>query len=68
MRKFEDGRSVVGFPDFPTAHTDGADATEAMEEAIGCLGSVIAFAMPENWPYTGLFEMRQSANRNWRAA
>jgi predicted RNase H-like HicB family nuclease len=38
----EDGRSLV---DFPTAHTDGADASEAMEEAIDCLGSSIAFAM-----------------------
>src|ERR1017187_5662583 len=41
----EDGRSLVGFPDFPTAQTDGADAREAMEEAIDCLGSSIAFAM-----------------------
>src|ERR1700693_1590008 len=41
----EDGRLLVSFPDFPTAHTDGADATEAMEEAIDCLGSSIAFAM-----------------------
>lgn len=40
----EDGRLLVGFPDFPTAHTDGADAREAME-AIDCLGSSIAFAM-----------------------
>src|ERR1017187_1431325 len=41
----EDGRWLVSFPDFPTAHTDGADAREAMEEAIDCLGSSIAFAM-----------------------
>jgi antitoxin HicB len=41
----ESGRSLVGFPDFPAAHTDGADANEAMEEAIDCLGSSIAFAM-----------------------
>ena len=27
----EDGRSLVRFPDFPTAQTDGADASEAME-------------------------------------
>ena len=43
----EDGRSLVCFPDFPTAHTDGADASEAMEEAIDCLGSSIAFAMAD---------------------
>src|SRR5258708_20888533 len=43
----EDGRSFVSFPDFPTAHTDGADANEAMEEAIDCLGSSIAFAMAD---------------------
>lgn len=41
----DDGRLLVSFPDFPTAHTDGADSSEAMEEAIDCLGSVIAFAM-----------------------
>jgi antitoxin HicB len=41
----EDGRLLVGFPDFPTAHTDGGDPSEAMEEAIDCLGSSIAFAM-----------------------
>jgi antitoxin HicB len=44
----ESGRSLVGFPDFPAAHTDGADANEAMEEAIDCLGSSIAFAMRDN--------------------
>ena len=43
----EDGRVTVGFPDFSRAHTDGADACEAMEEAIDCLGSVIAFAMAD---------------------
>jgi antitoxin HicB len=43
----EVGRIVVGFPDFPTAHTDGADSNEAMEEAIDCLGSRIAFAMAD---------------------
>jgi antitoxin HicB len=41
----EDGRVFASFPDFPNAHTDGADASEAMEQAIDCLGSVIAFAM-----------------------
>ncbi|HMD71077.1 MAG TPA: type II toxin-antitoxin system HicB family antitoxin [Bryobacteraceae bacterium] len=43
----EDGRWLVGFPDFPAAHTDGTDAIEAMEEAIDCLGSSIAFAMAD---------------------
>jgi antitoxin HicB len=38
----EDGRRVVSFPDFPHAHTDGKDMNEAMEEAIDCLGSVLA--------------------------
>src|ERR1700684_622355 len=43
----EDGRSLVSFLDFPSAHTDGAVANEAMEEAIDCLGSSIAFAMAD---------------------
>src|SRR6266478_3042172 len=43
----DDGRLLVSFPDFPTAHTDGADANEAMREAIDCLGSSIAFAMTD---------------------
>src|SRR5208283_2543087 len=43
----EDGRWLVGFPEFPAAHTDGADANEAMEEAIDCLGGSIAFAMAD---------------------
>jgi antitoxin HicB len=43
----EDGRLLVSFPDFPTAHTDGADRSQAMEEAIDCLGSSIAFAMAD---------------------
>ena len=43
----EDGRWLVGFPDFASAHTDGATANEAMEEAIDCLGSSIAFAMAD---------------------
>ena len=43
----EDGRIVVSFSDFPFAHTDGGDAAEAMEEAIDCLGSVIAQRMTE---------------------
>jgi antitoxin HicB len=45
FQRDEDGRLLVSFTDFPTAHTDGADANEAMEEAIDCLGSSIAFAM-----------------------
>jgi len=47
FRRDEDGRFLVGLPDFPTAHTDGANANEAMEEAIDCLGSSIAFAMAD---------------------
>jgi antitoxin HicB len=43
----QDGRVLVSFPDFPRAHTDGADRTEAMEEAIDCLGSAIAFAIAD---------------------
>jgi antitoxin HicB len=43
FRPDEDGRRVVSFPDFPEAHTDGKDLQEAIEEAIDCLGSVIAF-------------------------
>ena len=42
FRRDENGRPVVNFPDFPGAHTDGKDLHEAMEEAIDCLGSVIA--------------------------
>jgi antitoxin HicB len=45
FRKDESGRTLVLFPDFPHAATDGATSVEAMEEAIDCLGSVIAFAM-----------------------
>ena len=41
------GRVVVGFPDFPEAHTDGRDMREATEEAIDCLGSAIAFRITE---------------------
>jgi len=43
----EGGRTLVSFPDFPRAHTDGANAAEAVEEAIDCLGSSIAFAMAD---------------------
>lgn len=47
FKRDEDGRLLVSFPDFPRAHTDGADANEAMAEAIDCLGSSIAFAMAD---------------------
>lgn len=47
FRRDEHGRYLVSFPDFPGSHTDGANATEAMEEAIDCLGSTIAFAMKD---------------------
>jgi antitoxin HicB len=43
----EAGSILVSFPDFPTAHTDGRDSNEAMAEAIGCLGSAIAFGMSD---------------------
>ena len=45
FKRDDDGRVLVSFLDFPAAHTDGADANEALEEAIDCLGSSIAFAM-----------------------
>src|SRR6516225_8801530 len=47
FRRDEDGRPVVSFPDFPRAHTDGQDMREAMEQAMDCLGSVIAHAISE---------------------
>ena len=47
FKRDEDERVLVSFPDFPTAHTDGAGATEALEEAIDCLGSSIAFYMAD---------------------
>ncbi|MBM3776263.1 MAG: type II toxin-antitoxin system HicB family antitoxin, partial [Acidobacteria bacterium] len=47
FKRDEDGRLFVNFPDFPSAHTDGANANEAMEEAIDCLGSDIAFALAD---------------------
>jgi len=47
FKRDEDERWLVSFPDFPTAHTDGADAHNAMEEAIDCLGSSIAFAIAD---------------------
>lgn len=42
FRKQPDGRVLVRFPDFSHALTDGANAQEAMEEAIDCLGTVLA--------------------------
>jgi len=68
----EEGRSLVGFPDFPTAHTDGADTRKVVEEAIDCLGSSIAFAIAgkANVPKPSRLKrdlgMRQS--RNWLTA
>jgi antitoxin HicB len=47
FRPDSEGRPVVSFPDFPEAHTDGKDLREAIEEAIDCLGSAIAFRMAE---------------------
>ena len=47
FRRDESGRPVVSFPDFLEAHTDGKDMREAMEEAIDCLGSVIASRIAE---------------------
>ena len=47
FRRDENGRPAVSFPDFPGAHTDGKDMREAMEEAIDCLGSVIAGRIAE---------------------
>src|SRR5258706_11666729 len=38
----KNGPPVGSFPDFPACHTDGKDLREAVEEAIDCLGSVIA--------------------------
>jgi antitoxin HicB len=42
FRPDENGRPVVSFPNFPSAHTDGKNMQEAFEEATDCLGSVIA--------------------------
>jgi antitoxin HicB len=47
FRPDENGRPVVTFADFPGCHTDGKDMHEAMEEAIDCLGSVIAAKIAE---------------------
>jgi antitoxin HicB len=45
FRKDAAGRFLVRFPDFPRAATDGANLREAMEEAIDCVGSSVAFLM-----------------------
>lgn len=50
FRPDQDGRPLVGFPDFPEAHTDGRDFAEAFEEAIDCLGSVISHRMTAGEP------------------
>lgn len=42
FRRDESGRFLVTFANFTHAHTDGKDLREATEEAIDCLGSVIA--------------------------
>jgi antitoxin HicB len=47
FRRGADGRSVVAFPDLPKALTDGRDMAEAVEEAIDCLGSVLAFRIAD---------------------
>lgn len=38
----EEGRLVVHFPDLPDALTDGADETEALNEASDCLSTALA--------------------------
>jgi antitoxin HicB len=45
FRKDEAGRILVRFRDLPRCATDGADLSEAMTEAIDCLGSRIAFLL-----------------------
>lgn len=47
FKRDEAGRLLVTFPNFPRADSDGAVANEAMEEAIDCLGSSIAFSMAD---------------------
>jgi antitoxin HicB len=47
FRRDSGGRVVVGFPDLPEGHTDGRDVQEAVEEAIDCLGSALAFRIAE---------------------
>jgi len=47
FRRDAKGRIVVGFPDLLEAHTDGRNMAEAVEEAVDCLGSVLAFRIAE---------------------
>jgi antitoxin HicB len=47
FRPDENRRPVVAFPDFPACHTDGKDLREATEEAIDCLGSMLASRIAE---------------------
>jgi antitoxin HicB len=47
FRRDSRGRVLVGFSDLPEAHTDGRGMQEAVEEAIDCLGSAIAFRIAE---------------------
>lgn len=47
FRRDREGRVVVGLPDLPEAHTDGRDMAAALQEAIDCLGSTIAFRIAE---------------------
>lgn len=47
FRRDAKGRAVVGFLDLPEAHTDGRNMAEAVEEAVDCLGSVLAFRIAE---------------------
>ena len=47
FQRDETDRLVVDFPDFREAHTDGKDPVEAMQEAVDCLGSTMAFRMAD---------------------
>lgn len=63
FRKDAAGRFLVQFPNFPRAATDGANLPEAMEEAIDCLGSSIAFllAHKQQVPRPGVMKRGQKA-------
>lgn len=41
----EEGGFLVGFPDFPEAHSQGEDKAEALTEAVDCLEAVLAMYM-----------------------
>lgn len=47
FKRDEAGRVMVEFSQFPGARTDGADRREASDEAMDCLGSVVAFAISD---------------------